>query len=223
MKICYWIPLVHCTWSTPSCLQSCVRCNPTCSITMLYYYYYQEKKNAFTVLTCKLVNTKLIIIIVWFQNLILYLAQIQSPDFQPERPAANEMPRALEMSVSKAAPAPLMSSLRPPHLKQLERLAKLWAPQLPPEQYQSPGLTSGPVNPKEPPLPPKFPKSPLSPGLGSPHRWHESLLWKLRCWHDLQFQSPGLFIFPWSSKNFTLLTSLSITTELHTFKMKSYP
>lgn len=133
-----------------------------------------------------------------------YLVQIQSPDFHPERPPplppANPNPRAREKSLSKLPPP--ISSLTAPHLKQLERLAKLWAPQLLTEQYQSPGLTSGPVvKPKDgPPLPPKLP---YSPGFGSPHLWHESLLWKLWCWQALQFQSPGLFIFsPDPNKNY---------------------
>jgi hypothetical protein len=85
-------------------------------------------------------------------------------------------------------------------LKQLDLLAKLCVPQSPRLQYQSPGRTSGPVlKPKE--LLTGRPPKPLSksvlipPGLGSLQRWHESLLWKLRWLHNLQFQSPGLFIF----------------------------
>lgn len=92
------------------------------------------------------------------------------------------------------------SSLAAPHLKQLDLLAKLCVPQLPRLQYQSPGLTSGPVlKPKEllTGRPPKLPSKSvlMPPGLGSLQRWHESLHWKLRWLHDLQFQSPGLFIF----------------------------
>ena len=101
------------------------------------------------------------------------------------------------MSPSKPPPPPTAeSSFRAQHLKQLERLAKLWAPQ---EQYQSPGRTSEPVKLKEdPPRPPKLAYSERSLlGLGSPHRWHESRRLKLRCWQDLQVQSPGfLFILP---------------------------
>ena len=128
-----------------------------------------------------------------------YLLQIQSPDFHPGRPPPpppKPKPRP-ERGMSQSNPP---SSLKAPHLKQLERLAKLWAPQFPAAQYQSPGRTSEPVllKPREdPPLPPpKLPKSPLStPDFGSPHRWHESLLWKFKWWHDLQFQSPGRLIF----------------------------
>uniref|UniRef100_A0A2P2NL25 Uncharacterized protein n=1 Tax=Rhizophora mucronata TaxID=61149 RepID=A0A2P2NL25_RHIMU len=57
------------------------------------------------------------------------------------------------MSESKP---PIESSLCAPHLKQLERLAKLCAPQFPTAQYQSPGRTSDPENPKDDsPRPPK--------------------------------------------------------------------
>lgn len=127
--------------------------------------------------------------------LISHLLQIQSPDFHPDRPPPlppNPSMRGRENSLSNPAPPLPISSLSAPHLKQLERLAKLWVPQLPMAQYQSPGLTSGPVvNPKPDPTLILYP----SPGRGSPHRWQESRLWKLWCWQDLQFQSPGLFIF----------------------------
>lgn len=73
------------------------------------------------------------------------------------------------------------SSLAAPHLKQLDLLAKLWVPQFPRLQYQSPGLTSGPVlKPNElliGRLPKPLNKSVLMPpGLGSLQRWQESLL-----------------------------------------------
>ena len=138
--------------------------------------------------------------------LIWYLVQIQSPDFQLERPA---LPETLDRirSVSNTAgpptpppPPPVDSSLKVPHLKQVERLAKLWVPQLPTVQYQSPGRTSEPVvKPKAdialPPKPPKSkPLTPLAPERKSPHRWHESRRWKFRWVQDLQFQSPGLLI-----------------------------
>ena len=124
-----------------------------------------------------------------------YLVQIQSPDFQPDRLLPPVLPpKPLEREKSESKPPDESISLYTPHLKQLERLAKLWAPQFPAVQYQSPGRTSEPVKPNaDPPRAPKPPKSP--PVLGSPQRWHESRLWKLRCWHDLQFQSPGLLIF----------------------------
>lgn len=76
------------------------------------------------------------------------LVHIQSPDFQPGRveppPPPNPNGLILVMSAASAAAA-AESSLGAPHLKQLERLAKLWAPQFPTVQYQSPGRTSGPV------------------------------------------------------------------------------
>jgi hypothetical protein len=135
------------------------------------------------------------------------LVQIQSPDFQLERPP---LPGTLDriMSASNMAGPPMppppppapVSSLKVPHLKQVERLAKLCVPQFPTVQYQSPGRTSEPVvNPKaDMALPPKLPKSkpptPPGPERESPHRWQESRRWKLRWLHDLQFQSPGLLI-----------------------------
>jgi hypothetical protein len=54
------------------------------------------------------------------------------------------------------------------------------------------------------PLPPTkaAPKSaPDEINLDSPHRWQDSLLWKLRWLHVLQFQSPGLLIFSFSVNN----------------------
>lgn len=144
-----------------------------------------------------------------------YLGQIQSPDFQGERPVPppplllpkpKRLPRLgpTFMSINPVVAAAVElenSSLAAPHLKQLDLLAKLCVPQFPRLQYQSPGLTSGPVlKPKElltgrPPKPLSKSAVLMPPGLGSLQRWHESLLWKLRWLHDLQFQSPGLFIF----------------------------
>lgn len=144
------------------------------------------------------------------------LLQIQSPDFH-EAGLVNAavvvaLPKALERkrkSLLKAVADNKMSSLKAPHLKQLERLAKLWAPQLAAPQYQSPGRTSLLllillllliINPNDeeelpPPLPPLILMSPpKSAYLESPHLWHDSLLWKFKCWHALHFQSPGLFI-----------------------------
>jgi hypothetical protein len=130
------------------------------------------------------------------------LVQIQSPDFHPDRPPP--LPNMLMLLAvergksqqSKLPPPEESMSLNAPHLKQLERLAKLCVPQFPALQYQSPGRTSEPVNPNEleAALPPKtLPKS--TPDFDSPQRWQESRLWKFQCWHDLQFQSPGLFMF----------------------------
>lgn len=107
-----------------------------------------------------------------------YLVHIQSPDFHTEGPPNPKL-------LLGASPSKLLvgSSLNAPHLKQLERLAKLCALQFPAEQYQSPGRTTG-ANPLDPP------------GLGSLQSWQHSLQLKFMCWHDLQFQSPGLlFIF----------------------------
>ncbi|RRT81820.1 hypothetical protein B296_00002075 [Ensete ventricosum] len=160
-----------------------------------------------------------------------HLLQIQSPDFHPARPPPpppppplpKPYPRERGMSPSKPPPPPptAESSFRAQHLKQLERLAKLWAPQ---EQYQSPGRTSEPLKLKEdpprppPPPPPKLAYSERSLlGLESPHRWHESRRLKLRCWQDLQVQSPGfLFILPTP----TLQDSQQTQTRTH-FKDKN--
>lgn len=123
-----------------------------------------------------------------------YLAQIQSPDFQAEageragvEKAKGDIPRGVGRGRSKSKAD--MSSLKAPHLKQLDRVAKLWAPQFPTLQYQSPGLTSDPPNPNP------DPGLTAAPVLGSPQRWQMSLLWKLKWWQEVQFQSPGLFIF----------------------------
>lgn len=125
----------------------------------------------------------------------MYLPHIQSPGFHPERLALLLLPypKPRIRGMSPSYP-PLVgdSSFVAPHLKQLERLAKLCAPQPPTPQYQSPSLTSraAPDLKDEPLLPP-----PKLPGRGSPHLWHESRLWKFKWWHDRQFQSPGLLIF----------------------------
>lgn len=86
--------------------------------------------------------------------------------------------------------------MKAPHEWQMERLAKLWPPQA---QRQSPGRMFEPLRPlrDSPRPPPKLPwsgKSLLD--LNSPQFWHELRRLKLKCWHDLQFQSPGhLLIF----------------------------
>eukprot|EP00268_Persea_americana_P040089 TRINITY_DN39750_c0_g1_i2.p2 TRINITY_DN39750_c0_g1~~TRINITY_DN39750_c0_g1_i2.p2 ORF type:complete len:121 (+),score=16.36 TRINITY_DN39750_c0_g1_i2:322-684(+) len=85
------------------------------------------------------------------------LVHIQSPDFHDERPLPPNPKEPLDRGPSLSK-LPADSSLKAPHLKQLERLAKLWVPQLLAEQYQSPGRTSDPTNPNDdPPVPPKLP------------------------------------------------------------------
>ena len=142
-----------------------------------------------------------------------YLEQIQSPDFQEERPMPPP-PALLLPKPKRPRLGPSLMSINPvaavaaerddssfaaPHVKQLDLLAKLCVPQFPRLQYQSPGLTSGPVLKAKELLIGRLvkllTKSVMPLVLGSLQRWQESLLWKLRWLHNRQFQSPGLFIF----------------------------